>query len=121
MSCETWRLRVQITSTLFFSRARGVRCGPRPPRACGSGGARAARSAPSRCNMPLSVHREQVGQVQLFLFVAVCFCQSKTLRAAQTRDHGLTTRTCVSSTSRKRGNQYALAHLLLHSSGYVHC
>ena len=120
MSCEMWSLMTQITSTLFFlSRAASLR--PAPPAACGSGGARAARSAPSRCNMPLSVHREQVGQVQLFLFVAVCFCQSKTLRAAQTRDHGLTTRTCVSSTSRKRGNQYALAHPLLHSSGYVHC
>ena len=120
MSCETWRLVAQKPALFFFSRAR-LRCGPPRPRVRQRGGARAARSAPSRCNMPLSVHREQVGQVQLFLFVVVCFCQSKTLRAAQTRDHGLTTRTCVSSTSCKRGNQYALAHPLLHSSGYVHC
>ena len=112
MSCETWSLRVQITSTLFFlSRAASLR--PAPPARAAAGGRAAAYL--------VLVVQTPFTRLAIIVASSSSFWQSKTLRAAQTRDHGLTTRTCVSSTSRKRGNQYALAHLLLHSSGYVHC
>ena len=95
------------TSTLFFSLSTRAALRPRPARRVRQRRGRAARSA--ACNTFCGNLEKQVGQVQDLLFVVVCFWQSKTLRAAQTRDHGLTTRICVSST---HVNEAISTHLL---------
>ena len=117
MSCEKWRLMVQKPALFFSLSPRARRCGPpRPPRAAAAGRRGAQRrlqhflwqlGKTSRAGSSLALRR-------------------RLLLAEQDAESSADSRSWLDHAhlrifhSRKRGNQYALAHLLLHSSGYVH-
>ena len=102
MSCEKWRLRAQITSTLFFS-LRARRCGPPcPPRAAAAG---ARRAAPLQ-HLFVATWKNKSGRFKLALRRRLLLAEqdAESSRLTSWLDHAH----LRIFHSRNQGNQYAL-------------